>query len=259
MGKLQFGGCSVVGRSPQEDIEAAKMAVQNLELDDGRSLAYVRLPGRNPGVVFLSGFGSDMDGTKALELEDWARRRNQAFLRFDYTGHGQSSGSFEDGCISDWSKDAADAILHLTEGPQLLAGSSMGGWIALLLSVRIPERVCGVVGIAAAPDFTEDFRETRMSRDQLAAMERDGRIEIPGDHPDRPLMVTKKLIEDGKSNLVLETSLNLPFPIRLLQGTEDTDVAPERANQAPESCLLLGYDVGPDQRRRPSAVQSGVP
>ena len=127
-----------------------------LDLPDGRRLAYHRTPGAAPGVVFLGGFRSDMTGTKASFLEAWARARGQAFLRFDYTGHGASSGDFLDGTIGDWARDAADAVERLTEGPQVLVGSSMGGWIALLLAARMPGRIAGLVGVAAAPDFTED-------------------------------------------------------------------------------------------------------
>jgi pimeloyl-ACP methyl ester carboxylesterase len=114
-------------------------------------------------VVFLGGFRSDMTGTKATHLEAWARASGRAFLRFDYTGHGGSSGRFEDGCIGDWAADAEAAVARLTEGPVVLVGSSMGGWIALLLAGRIG-RVAGLVGIAAAPDFTEDLMWARFSR-----------------------------------------------------------------------------------------------
>ena len=127
-----------------------------LQLPDGRRIAYRLSPGRGPGVVFLGGFRSDMTGTKAQFLEAWARAQGRGFLRFDYTGHGASSGEFRAGGIGDWAQDARDAILRLTEGPQVLVGSSMGGWIALLFARRTPARVAGLVGIAAAPDFTED-------------------------------------------------------------------------------------------------------
>ena len=127
-----------------------------LELPDGRRIAYRRSEGRTPGVVFLGGLRSDMTGTKAQFLEAWARVRGQAFLRFDYTGHGASSGRFEDGAIGDWLRDAVDAVARLTEGPQVLVGSSMGGWIALILASRLPGRIAGIVTVAAAPDFTED-------------------------------------------------------------------------------------------------------
>ena len=122
---------------------------------NGRRIAYERTAGKGPGVVFLGGFRSDMTGTKAQALEDWAKRTGRAFLRFDYSGHGASSEDFLDGCIGDWANDAKAAIMHLTEGPQVLVGSSMGGWISLLVARAMPERLAGLVTIAAAPDFTE--------------------------------------------------------------------------------------------------------
>ena len=166
-----------------------------------------------------------MSGTKALYLEDWARREDRDFLRFDYTGHGQSSGDFLDGCIGDWARDACDIIAAKTEGPQILVGSSMGGWIALLVAKRMPERVAGLVGIAAAPDFTEDSMWTGFDADQRATLVRDGFVDLPSDYSDEPYRITRRLIEDGREQLVLRDPLPLPFPVRLLHGTADADVA----------------------------------
>lgn len=165
-----------------------------------------------------------MAGTKALWLEDWAGSRDRAYLRFDYRGHGESSGDFLDGCIGDWADDAFEAVSRLTEGPQILVGSSMGGWIALLLARRLPQRVAGLVGIAAAPDFTEDSMWAGFSADERARLISDGRVEQPSDFSDEPYVITLCLIEDGRANLVLRSPLRLPFPVRLLQGTADTDV-----------------------------------
>ena len=164
-----------------------------------------------------------MTGTKALWLEDWARARGRAFLRFDYRGHGASSGDFLDGAIGDWADDAAEAVSRLTQGPQILVGSSMGGWIALLLARRLSERVAGLVGIAAAPDFTEDIW-ARMDEAQQRQLMAAGRIEQPSDYSDEPYVITRRLIEDGRDQLVLRAPLALPFPVRLLQGTADMDV-----------------------------------
>lgn len=194
-----------------------------LDTPQGRRLAYHRTPGEAPGVVFLGGFMSDMEGTKALHLERWAQARGRAFLRFDYSGHGQSSGAFSEGCIGDWAQDAEAAITALTEGPQILVGSSMGGWIALLLARSLPERVVGLVGIAAAPDFTEDSMWATFSEAQRAALVETGQIQIPSDYGS-PYTITRRLIEDGRENLVLRDPLRLPFPLRLLQGTADEDV-----------------------------------
>ncbi len=196
----------------------------SLDTPDGRRIAYHRTAGAGPGIVFLGGLRSDMTGTKAVFLEDWARASDQAFLRFDYTGHGASSGRFEDGCIGDWARDAADAIGALTEGPQVLVGSSMGGWIALLLARRMPGRIAGLLGVAAAPDFTEDSMWAAFDPDTRACLARDGRVELPSDYSDDPYPITLRMIEDGRRNLVLRAPLLLPFPVRLLQGTADSAV-----------------------------------
>lgn len=195
----------------------------------GRSIAYVRTPGQGPGVVFLGGFMSDMTGTKAQFLQDWAQMQGRAFLRFDYSGHGQSSGAFEDGCIGDWAEDALAVINALTEGPQVLVGSSMGGWISLLVAKAIPERIAGMVGIAPAPDFTEDSMWSGFDEAQRAALMRDGQITVPSDYSPDGYPITRRLIEDGRRHLVLRAPLSLPFPLRILQGTADTDVPPSVA------------------------------
>jgi len=200
-----------------------------LDSGDGRRLAYSAVapagPGAAlPGVVFLCGFRSDMTGTKAQYLDAWARRQGRAFLRFDYTGHGQSSGSFLDGAIGDWAEDAATAVAALTDGPQVLVGSSMGGWIALLLARRMPARVAGLVGVAAAPDFTEDAIWPSLGEAGQQAVMREGSIALPSQYDETPLVITRRLIEDGRQHLVLRESLPLPFPVRLLQGSEDEDV-----------------------------------
>lgn len=207
-----------------------------------RRIAFNRTEGQGPGIVFLGGFRSDMEGTKALFLEDWARRRGQAFLRFDYSGHGQSSGDFLDGAIGDWFEDAAAAVASLATGPQVLVGSSMGGWISLLLARSIPGRIAGLVGIAAAPDFTEDSMWAGFTADQRRALEERGRVELPSEYSPEPYVITRRLIEEGRDRLVLRDPLHLPFPVRLLQGTADTDVPVEVALR------LLGHAQGPDIR-----------
>ena len=208
----------------------------------GRELAYRKTEGTGPGLVFLGGFRSDMEGTKAVFLEDWARSKGRAFLRFDYSGHGASSGAFLDGSIGDWFEDALDAISSLTNGPQILIGSSMGGWIALLLAKAMPNRIAGLVGIAAAPDFTEDSMWASFSAAQKAEMERSGQVVLPSDYSDEPYIITRRLIEDGRDRLVLRAPLNLPFPTRLLQGTSDDDVPVSVATR------LLDHAFGPDIR-----------
>lgn len=194
-----------------------------LATPEGREIAWRRISGEGPGIVFLHGLRSDMGGTKAEWLAGWAAARGRAFLRFDVSGHGASSGTFEAGCIGDWAADARAAIAALTEGPQLIVGSSMGGWLALLLARDMPERVAGLVTIAAAPDFTEDGMWAGMSPDRRAELLREGRVEEPSNYGP-PLVITRRLIEDGRDHLVLRRPLALPFPARFLHGTADADV-----------------------------------
>ena len=204
-------------------------------------IAYNRIDGQGPGVVFLGGFRSDMQGTKAVFLEEWARAGGRAFLRFDYSGHGESDGSFEAGCIGDWLADAAVAIDALTEGPQVLVGSSMGGWISLLLARAFPERVGGLVTVAAAPDFTERGFWAGFSELERAKLKREGRLLRPSDYGE-PYPITRKLIEDGRNHLVMTAPLHLPFPVRFLQGTADAEVPGGWATD------LLAHASGEDMR-----------
>lgn len=210
--------------------------------DAGRRIAHHFTPGKSPGVVFLGGFRSDMEGTKALFLEDWARKEGRAFLRFDYSGHGSSSGAFEDGAIGDWADDAAAIIAAKLPAPHILVGSSMGGWIALLLARARPETVAGLVTIAAAPDFTRRIWHDEMDEPQREAVIMSGRLEAPSAYSDEPYVFTRRLFEDGAEHLVLDDPLHLPFPVRFLQGTADEDV-PEA-----EALRLLDHASGPDMR-----------
>lgn len=207
----------------------------------GRKLAYHQTSGTGPGVVFLGGFKSDMEGTKAIYLEDRCKAEGRAFLRFDYSGHGQSSENFTDGCIGEWADDAMDIIANLTTGPQIIVGSSMGGWISLLAAKAIPEKFAGLVTIAAAPDFTEDSMWAGFSDAQKQALEADGQLSLPSDY-DEPYIITQKLIEEGRDQLVLRSPLHLPFPTRFLQGTADTDVDVSVAYR------LLDHVTGPNIR-----------
>ena len=167
---------------------------------------------------------SDMAGTKALALEDYARERGQAFLRLDYQGHGESSGRFEDGTIGLWASDATAAIAELTEGPQILVGSSMGGWIMLLAALAQPERIAGLVGIAAAPDFTEDLIWAQADEAQRKAVMEEGVYREPSPYGEEPYTITRALIEDGREHLLLRKAIPLTCPVRLIHGLEDPDV-----------------------------------
>ncbi|WP_170788890.1 alpha/beta fold hydrolase [Ruegeria lacuscaerulensis] len=216
-------------------------ATSFLDTAQGRRLAYHKSEGTGPTMVFLGGLKSDMEGTKAVHLEAWAKARGQAFLRFDYSGHGESSGTFEEGCIGDWHEDTVAAVKALTEGSLIVVGSSMGGWQALLLAKAMPERIVGMVAIAAAPDFTEDGYWASFSDSQKAALETVGHVELPSDYME-PYIITKRMIEDGRTRLVLRDPLALPFPVRFLQGTADTAVSIETAVR------LLDHASGPDMR-----------
>ena len=225
---------------------------QRLERPDGNFVVYVRSDGRAPTVVFLGGFRSDMTGTKAIALDEWARRRGRAFLRFDYLGHGQSSGRFEDGTIGRWLDDSLAAIDALTAGKLVLVGSSMGGWLSLLIARARPERMAGLVLIAAAPDFTERMLLGRLSPEDRATLERDGRLERPSQYSPEPSVFTWKLIEEGRNHLVLDGQLALPCPVRLLHGQSDPDVPWELSLQiaahidAPE--VITTFVKGGDHR-----------
>jgi len=215
--------------------------VQTLTTAQGRLLAYHQTTGIGSGVIFLGGYRSDMGGTKAVALEAWAKARGRAFLRFDYGGHGGSGGDFTELGIAGWFDDAR-AALNLTQGPQVLVGSSMGGWLALLLARACPERIAGLIGIAAAPDFTEDSLLPSLTVVERAAMDRVGLIERPSGYSDGPYIFTQRLIDQGRANLVLRAPLALPFPTRFLQGTADTDVPVAVAQQ------LFDHASGPDIR-----------
>lgn len=196
---------------------------------DGGAIAYHRTAAREsgrhwPGVVFLGGFMSDMTGGKAVALEAFAAARGQAFVRFDYRGHGRSSGRFDEGTIGDWTDDARLVLERLTEGPQILVGSSMGGWIMLLTALARPERIAGLVGIAAAPDFTETLMWQEFTPEMRATLERDGVLRQPSDYGEEPYTITRRLIEEGRTHLVMDKPIPLACPVRLIHGMDDTDV-----------------------------------
>jgi pimeloyl-ACP methyl ester carboxylesterase len=190
---------------------------------EGGSLAWIRAAGRTPTVVFLPGFRSNMAGEKATALAAFCAARGQAMLRFDYSGHGASDGAFENGTIGAWAGDALAAIDTLTEGPLVLVGSSMGGWIALLTAVARPARIAGLVGIAAAPDFTETLMWSAMAPPERAVLLRDGALRVPSQYGE-PYVITRALIEDGRGHLVLNEPISIECPIRLLHGQRDPDV-----------------------------------
>lgn len=195
-----------------------------MTLPDGRRLAFVRTPGAEPGIVFFGGLRSSMEGAKARHVEAWCRREGRACLRFDYSGHGKSDGRFEDGTITGWLADAT-AALEQTEGPQVFVGSSLGGWIALLLAIEQPERATGFVGISTAADFTEFIHSELFSDAHREEMRRDGRVLVPDCHGGPPFAITRQLIEDGKRHLLLpRESIPLTCPVRMIHARNDQDV-----------------------------------
>ena len=165
-----------------------------------------------------------MTGTKALFLEDYCRRRGRAYVRFDYFGHGQSSGDFAQGTIGRWREDAIAVIDSLTEGPQILVGSSMGGWIMLLAALARPERIMALVGIAAAPDFTTELLPNRLSPEQRRELEQQGAVTLPSEYDPAGYLYTRALIEDGNKHLLLGAPIPLDIPVRLLHGLADASV-----------------------------------
>jgi pimeloyl-ACP methyl ester carboxylesterase len=187
---------------------------------DGLRLACRYRPGTGPTIMFLPGYMSDMTGSKALALDTWAEGRGHAMLRLDYAGCGESEGVFADGTLTSWRDDVLCLIDTLVEGPLLLVGSSMGGWLMLLVALARPDRIAGLVGIAAAPDFTEwGFTDNEKAR--LVA---DGRIEEPSAYSDEPYLTTLAFWESGQANRLLDAPIPIDCPVRLLHGQADADV-----------------------------------
>jgi pimeloyl-ACP methyl ester carboxylesterase len=190
----------------------------------GERLAYAWRGGTGPGIIWLGGFRSDMEGTKAQAVDAWAARAGRSCLRFDYFGHGRSSGDFLKGTISRWKEDALAVLDALTSGPQILVGSSMGGWIAMLAAKSRPQRVAGLVLIAPASDFTEALMWEQMPEEARRALLQDGVWQRESSDAEECYPITRALIEDGRSNLILAERHALPCPVQILQGMDDADV-----------------------------------
>ena len=205
-----------------------------LKRDGRETIAYRSMAGSAPGVMFCGGFMSDMTGTKATALEAHCRRTGRAFVRFDYSGHGVSGGAFRDGTIGAWRDDALAVLDRVARGPQILVGSSMGGWIVLLLALARPERIAGLVGVAAAPDFTEDLIWSTLDDEGRRTLAETGEIVMPCDYGDDPYPITMGLIEEGRDHLLLRAPIALRGPIHLLQGMRDEDVPWRTALQIAE-------------------------
>src|SRR5690348_13307343 len=184
-----------------------------LARDDGATIAYHRRTGRSPGVIFLGGFMSDMTGTKARTLEAFCASRGQAYLRFDYFGHGASSGAFADATIGRWKDDALAVLDRLTEGSQVLVGSSLGGWLMLLAAPARPQRVAALVGIAAAPDATEDLMWARFPAPVRDEIMRAGAARLPSEYSPDGYLFTRRLIEEGRRHLVMRKAIPVACPV----------------------------------------------
>lgn len=196
---------------------------KTLKCKNNVTLSYHQIPGKSPGVIFLAGFMSDMSGTKAQYFESVCKEIGQAYIRFDYQGHGTSSGKFEEGTIGQWKQNVIDILDQVAIGPQVLVGSSMGGWLMMLAALERPQRIASLLGIAAAPDFTADLFD-RLEKEYQETIEKQGVVYIPNAFSDTPYTITKKLIDEGHQHHLLDTSLPVHCPIRLIHGLKDTHV-----------------------------------
>jgi len=194
---------------------------------EARDIAVLARPGKGPGVLFLGGFMSDMMGSKAEALDQWAAETGRALTRFDYSGHGRSGGDFADGTITRWLEESR-AVLDQAEGPQILVGSSMGGWIALLLALEMtkaaPGRIAGLVLLAPAVDMTRDLIYARMTPAERAEMAATGALKQPSAYSDQPYLITQKLIDDGETHLLGHRPVALGAPVHIIQGVLDDEV-----------------------------------
>jgi pimeloyl-ACP methyl ester carboxylesterase len=197
--------------------------IERLTMADGETVDFLRRDGKSPTIVWLGGFKSDMTGLKAQALERWAAASGHGFIRFDYFGHGASTGAFRQGSITRWRDDALAIIDRIAQGPFVLVGSSMGGWIALLAALARPERVRGLVLIAPAADFTEFMWDT-LPPGIRVQIEREGEWLRPSAYDAEPYPITRQLIEDGRRHLLLGAPIALPCPVRILHGMKDPDI-----------------------------------
>lgn len=211
-----------------------------LTRDDGARLAWRAVRGRGPAVVWLGGFKSDMSGTKAQALADWAEAASRAYVRFDYFGHGESEGDFAAGTITRWRADALAVLDALVDGPAVLVGSSMGGWLACLAAMARPERIAAMVLVAPAADFTEKLMKPAIPPEGHAMLERDGVWPRPSLYGD-PYPITRTLLEDGARWSILDAEVPIHVPVRILQGGADPDVPWRHALELAEA--IKGRDV----------------
>ena len=220
-------------------------SISYLTCPDGSKRAYLHNEGRKegPGLVFLAGHGSDMFGTKADALHQMACSHNIPFLRFDYFGHGLSDGAFLDGTITKWVNDCVMMLDQLTTGPQILIGSSLGGWLMIRTAQERRDRIAGLVGIAAAPDFTETLIWEGLTSKQKKQMEANGQIALPNPYASEDVIFPYHLVLDGRSNLVMDSPINLDIPLILFQGMADQEVPWQTAIKIAEKWCGEQVDV----------------
>ena len=221
------------------DLFPGKMRVF-LKSTDNLKIAASHLPGKSPAVMFFPGFFSHMQGTKALWLEECCKKRGQSYIRFDYRGHGESEGTFEESTITDWLNDALLVLDKIAEPPVVAAGSSMGGWIALLAALARPKIIRGFVGIASSPDFTKSIYEERISDEERKLLHEIGYILRKSDYREEPVKITQKLIDDGqKHNILNRNEIDLNIPACLIHGKKDIDVPWQKSERLHQ---LIGKD-----------------
>jgi len=229
--------------------------ILKLKKVNGNFIAYNRLDTKNkslPEVLFLGGFKSDMTGTKATFLGELCHKRGQTLTRFDYSGHGQSSGDFSQGTIGEWLSDTLLMIDQVTKGPLILVGSSMGGWLMCLAALARPMRIHGLIGIASAPDFTEELIWAALTDSQRQAFLSQGIIQTPSQYENQGFPITLQLVEEGRSHLILPHLLPIKCPLHLIHGDEDRDVPAELsqrlAQKVQSSEVTLTLIKGGDHR-----------
>ncbi len=215
------------------------MVTQFLEIGDNSRIAYMQSfanasPDSKPTILYLGGLSSSMNGTKASLISAWAEENDYPMVRFDYRGHGESSGVFTDFGIDHWAQDAVHIVDKLIKGKILILGSSLGGWIGALLAKKRAERILGFIGIAAAPDFTEISFRPKLTQDQYDQIQAGEIVELPSGYPE-PYQIGRALMEGGENSQVLKSQLDMPFPVRLLHGMADGSVPTSQALQFAEA------------------------
>jgi pimeloyl-ACP methyl ester carboxylesterase len=211
-------------------------------------LAYHKIEGRSPGILFLHGFNSDKNGVKAQQLAAWCHNQNRAFISFDHTGHGESGGEFSKGTIGLWRQDTLDILTHLADEPVICVGSSMGGWMSVLAALDAPHKVLGIVGVAAAPDFTTELLPKHLSAEQKRSLDAEGYFLRPSMYGN-PYPITRELIEESHHHLVLTAPLDCRIPLSLLHGLNDADV--------PWNCSLALVEKWLDPRANLNLIKGG--